>query len=89
MEFYNLAGELAKKGHAVGEPVKVPASVALALAPGATKVGEATYGVVPGKELDVEGIDTGVGLGTGSEQPPADGQRKPLEQKRRVPLIKK
>lgn len=84
MEFYNLAGELAKKGKAVGEPVKVPAGVALALASGAAKTAEAKYGVVPGKELDVEGIDTGTGPAA-----PTDGQRKPLEQKRRVPLIKK
>lgn len=87
MEFYNLAGELAKKGNAVGEPVKVPAGVAVALAASTAKTSEAKYGVVPGKELDVEGIDTGVN--TGTAQPPADGQRKPLEQKRRVPLIKK
>jgi len=87
MEFYNLAGELAKKGKGVGEAVKVPAGVALALAPGAAKTSEAKYGQQPGKELDVEGIDTGApATGTGA---PADGQRKPLEQKRRVPLIKK
>jgi hypothetical protein len=64
--------------------VKVPAGVATALAASASKTAEAKYGVVPGKELDVEGIDTG-----GPEAAPADGQRKPLEQKRRVPLIKK
>lgn len=86
MEFYNLAGELAKKGKTVGEAVKVPSGVALALAAGgAAKTAEAKYGVVPGKELDVEGIDTATGPATG----PSDGQRKPLEQKRRVPLIKK
>jgi hypothetical protein len=86
MEFYNLAGELAKKGKAVGEAVKVPSGVALALAAGgAPKTAEAKYGVVPGKELEVEGIDTATGPATG----PDDGQRKPLEQKRRVPLIKK
>lgn len=79
MEFYHLAGELAKKGKDVGEAVKVPAGVSTALVASA-KTAEVKYGVVPGKELDVEGIDTGG---------PADGQRKPLEQKRRVPLIKK
>lgn len=84
MEFYNLAGELAKKGKTVGEAVKVPAGVATSLVASASKTAEAKYGVVPGKELDVEGIDTG-----GPATAPADGQRKPLEQKRRVPLIKK
>lgn len=89
MEFYNLAGELSKKGKGVGEPVKVPSGVAVTLTASAAKTAEAKYGQQPGKELDVEGIDTGVGGGTGTGAPPADGQRKPLEQKRRVPLIKK
>lgn len=79
MEFYNLAGELAKKGDKVGEAVKVPSSVSMTLlAGGPTKVAEAKYGVVPGKEAD--------GLAENPEPTKDEGPRKPLEQKRRGPL---
>jgi PEGA domain len=78
MEFYNLAGELAKKTDKVGEAVKVPASVSMSLiSGGVAKLAEAKYGVVPGKEL--EGIE-------GTEPAKDEGPRKPLEQKRRGPL---
>ncbi len=81
MEFYNLAGELAKKGDKVGDAVKVPASVSMTLVAGgaANKQGEAKYGVVPGKEPGLEGVE-------GTEPPKDEGPRKPLEQKRRGPL---
>ena len=81
MEFFNLAGELAKKGDKVGEPVKVPSSVSMTLiSGGATKLAEAKYGVVPGKEPGLDGIE-------GTPEPGKDeGPRKPLEQKRRGPL---
>jgi tetratricopeptide (TPR) repeat protein len=78
MEFYNLAGELAKHGDKVGEAVKVPASVSMTLVSGgSSKLAEAKYGVVPGKEN--EGLDA-------AEPVKEDGPRKPLEQKRRAPL---
>lgn len=80
MEFFNLAGELAKKGDKVGEGVKVPASVSLSLVTGgATKAAEVKFGVIPGKDLGVEGLEPGA---EGKD----DGPRKPLEQKRRGPL---
>ena len=78
MEFFNLAGELAKKGDKVGDPVKVPSSVSMTLiSGGATKLAEAKYGVVPGKEL---------GLDETPEPAKDEGPRKPLEGKRRGPL---
>lgn len=85
MEFYNLAGELAKKGDKVGEGVKVPASVSLNLVVGGPKVAEAKYGVVPGKEVALEAIE---GAGPEAGKGTTDGGRKPLEQKRRAPLKK-
>lgn len=81
-EFYNIAGELAKNGKATGEPVKLPASVAAGLVASASKTAEAKFGVVPGKELEGEGLD-------GAAGPTPTEPRKPLEQKRRVPLIRK
>ncbi len=78
MEFFNLAGELAKHGDKVGEPVKVPSSVSMTLiASGASKLAEAKYGVVPGKE-GAEGLEA-------TEPAKEEGPRKPLE-KRRGPL---
>ncbi len=77
MEFYNLAGELAKKGHQVGEAVRVPSSVSNSLVSSAAKTSEAKFGVVPGAELGVDG----------DPEPVKDeGPRKPLEQKKRAPL---
>lgn len=78
MEFYNLAGELAKKGSQVGEAVRVPASVSNTLVSSASKTTEARYGIVPGAELGVDGEVT--------EPTKDEGPRKPLEQKRRAPL---
>lgn len=79
MEFFNLAGELAKKGDKVGEVVKVPASVSMTLITGgATRLAEAKYGVVPGKEPGMEGLET--------EPAKDEAPRKPLEGKRRAPL---
>lgn len=81
MEFYNLAGEVAKKGDKVGEGVRVPANVSLTLvAGGAARMAEAKYGVLPGKALEVEATEAAEPKETG------DGKRKPLEQKRRGPL---
>ena len=78
MEFFNLAGELAKKGDKVGDAVKVPSSVSMTLiSGGTTKLAEAKYGVVPGKEL---------GLDEATPEPTRDEPRKPLEGKRRGPL---
>ncbi|MFO0600537.1 MAG: PEGA domain-containing protein [Myxococcaceae bacterium] len=80
MEFYNLAGDLAKNTDKVGESVRVPASVSLTLVTGGvSKVAEAKYGVVPGST----GLDEGTTTG---EPPKDDGPRKPLDGKRRGPL---
>ena len=79
MEFYNLAGELAKKADKVGEAVRVPSSVSMTLVTGgASKLAEAKYGVVPGKEAE--------GLDGPAEPVKEDGPRKPLESKKRAPL---
>lgn len=79
MEFFNLAGELAKHGDKVGEAVKVPSSVSMTLITGgAARLAEAKYGVVPGKE-GLEGLEA-------PEPTKEEGPRKPLEQKRRGPL---
>jgi hypothetical protein len=80
MEFYNLAGEMAKKGSLVGEAVKIPASITLAPVAGGTKVAEAKFGASPDKDaIDVDGTVTDS----------KTGPRKPLEQKRRAPLKQK
>ncbi len=79
MEFFNLAGELSKKGVAAGDSVKVPAAVSITLVPG-SKVAEAKYGVVPGKEAFDVSDD-------GGKEAPKDGPRKPVGP--RAPLKKK
>ena len=79
MEFFNLAGELSKKGIAAGDSVKVPATVSISLVAN-TKMGEAKYGVVPGKEAFDVSDD-------GGKEAPKDGPRKPVGP--RVPLKKK
>ncbi len=79
MEFYNLAGELAKKAGQVGEQVRVPEPVSPSLMASASKQTEAKYGVVPGAELSTEVGEVGE---TGKDE----GPRKPIEQKRRAPL---
>ena len=82
MEFFNLAGELAKKGDKVGEAARVPSSVSLTLVSGgSSKQAEAKYGVVPGKEAVDDGAAT-----TSGEPPKDDGPRKPLDGKKRGPL---
>lgn len=83
MEFFNLAGELAKKGTKVGEPVKVPSSVSTTLVSSGPKLAEARYGIVPGQEAAaLDGVE-------GTEPAKDDGSRKPIEPKRRVPLKSK
>ncbi|MDX2010555.1 MAG: PEGA domain-containing protein [Myxococcaceae bacterium] len=85
MEFYNLAGEVAKKGKETGELVKVPSSVSFDLAGQSAKVAEVKYGVVPGKAAAAEALE---GLETGGKEPAKDdGPRKPLGP--RAPLKKK
>jgi hypothetical protein len=74
MEFYNLAGELAKKGAEAGEAIRVPASVSMSLvAAGPAKQAEVKYGVIPGQAT---GLDE-------APEPTKDEPRKPLDQKRR------
>lgn len=82
MEFYNLAGEVAKSGAQTGEAVKVPASVSFDLVGQSARVVEVKYGVVPGKAAAAEALD-------GLDTPPGkdDGPRKPLGP--RGPLKKK
>jgi hypothetical protein len=84
MEFFNLAGALAKQGAKVGEAVKVPASVLTDRPMGQAKLGEAKYGVQPGKELNLDGVADGVN----TEPVKDDGPRKPLDGKR-TPLKKR
>jgi tetratricopeptide (TPR) repeat protein len=85
MEFYNLAGEVAKKGGQTGELVKVPASVSFDLVGQAVKVAEVKYGVVPGKAAAAEALEA---LESGGKEPgKEDGPRKPLGP--RAPLKKK
>ncbi len=79
VEFYNLAGALAKTGAKTGDPVKVPSAVSPNGA-GAVKVAEAKYGIAPGKELGLEAIE--------AAEPAKDEKRTPLGQKR-APLKKK
>jgi tetratricopeptide (TPR) repeat protein len=87
MEFYNLAGEVAKKGKETGELVKVPASVSFDLAGQSAKVAEVKYGVVPGKAAAAEALEGLESTGTGKEPGKDDGPRKPLGP--RAPLKKK
>lgn len=75
MEFYNLAGELAKKGPATGELVKLPTAASANPPTGGTQLAEARYGVSPGAET-TDGDET------------AKEEHKPAEPKRRVPLKK-
>lgn len=85
MEFYNLAGEVAKKGAQTGEAVKVPASVSFDLVGQSAKVAEVKYGVVPGKAAAADALE---GLEGGGKEPgKEDGPRKPLGP--RAPLKKK
>ncbi len=82
MEFFNLAGTLTARGAKVGELVKLPAAVISGPAPNGTKLAEAKYGVQPGKEIALEGVEP-------VEAVKDDGPRKPLENKSRAPLKKK
>lgn len=85
MEFYNLAGEVAKKGAQTGEAVKVPASVSFDLVGQQARNAEVKYGVVPGKGAAAEAIESIEG--GGKEPTKDDGPRKPLGP--RAPLKKK
>lgn len=80
MEFYNLVGEVKAKGDKVGEALKPPSAVSTAPTMGGpTKVADAKYGVVPGKDdTDVEGVPV---------TPPKAEPKKPLGP--RAPLKKK
>ncbi len=80
MEFFNLAGELAKKGAGTGDVVKVPSSVMTTPTAVGSKVAEVKYGVVPGQEAALE-------LEPEAATPTKDEPRKPLD--RRAPLKKK
>lgn len=80
VQFYNLAGELAKKGSQVGEAVRVPEPVSINLVASAAKQSEAKYGVVPGTELSGEATE-----GDTKDE----GNRTPVAPKRRAPLQKK
>ena len=83
MEFYSLAGTLTAKGAKVGDLVKIPSAVVSGPAPNGTKLAEAKYGMQPGKELALEGVEL-------IEQPAKEeGSRAPLEKKSRAPLKKK
>ncbi len=79
MEFFNVAGEMAKKGVQAGDAIKLPSAVA----PGVmatSKQAEVRYGQAPGRDLAAEALE--------NDAPGKDEPRKPLEQ-RRVPLKKK
>ena len=80
VQFYNLAGELAKKGSQVGEAVRVPEPVSINLVASNSKQSEAKYGVVPGTELSGEATDPDT---------KDEGNRTPVAPKRRAPLQKK
>ncbi len=85
MEFYNLAGEVAKKGAQTGELLKIPSSVSFDLVGQAVKVAEVKYGQVPGKAAAAEALE---GLEGGGKEPgKEEGTRKPLGP--RAPLKKK
>lgn len=84
MEFYNLAGEVAKKGAQTGEAVKVPASVSFDLVGQSVKVAEVKYGQVPGKAAAADALESLEGTGPAK---PDEGPRKPLGP--RAPLKKK
>lgn len=81
MEFYNLVGEVKSKGLQVGEALKPPG--VLATAPtmgGPSKVAEAKYGVVPGKD-DAE-AETGLPTTPAKAEPKKPlGPRAPLKKK--------
>jgi hypothetical protein len=61
----------------------VPASVLTDRPIGQAKLGEARYGVQPGKELALDGVE-----GVNTEPAKDDGPRKPLDGKR-TPLKKR
>lgn len=79
MEFFNLAGEVAKNGNKVGEAVKVPSAVSTSLPGGSASRNEVKYGTLAGKTLGADGLDS-------NTEQKDEGPRKPLEQKRRGPL---
>lgn len=89
MEFFNLAGDMAKKGALAGEPQKVPAAVSTMPITLDAKVKDARYGVAPEKENLAEGLEATEG-GASAKDPGKDEPRKPVgPPARRVPLKKK
>ena len=80
MEFFNLAGEVAKKGAQVGEAVTVPAAVSITQVSGGPKIAEVKYGAATEKDDLEPAADTGAPA-------PKDGPKKPLGP--RAPLKKK
>jgi hypothetical protein len=83
VEFYNLAGALAKTGAKTGDPVKVPSPVSASGA-GPVKVADAKYGIPPGKDISLDAVDTGADTsgGAGAEKrTPLGGKRAPLKKK--------
>lgn len=83
VEFYNLAGALAKTGAKTGDSVKVPSPVSQSGA-GPVKVADAKYGIPPGKDISLDAVDTGA-EGSGAAAPekrtPLGGKRAPLKKK--------
>jgi hypothetical protein len=80
MEFYNLASELSKKGPQVGDGVKVPGLVSLAMVGKSASTTEAKYGVVPGRDLSPDGLEAD-GKEPVKEEPKKDQRRAPLKKK--------
>ncbi len=79
MEFYNLAGNMAKAGGRAGEAVKVPAQVAAATSTG-IKTAEVKYGAQPGKDIVSENEPSEPAKDDGARKP-VDGKRSPLKKK--------
>jgi hypothetical protein len=81
VEFYNLAGALAKTGAKTGDPVKVPSPVSAGGA-GPVKVADAKYGIPPGKDISLDAVDTGAEAGGQPEKrTPLGTKRAPLKKK--------
>lgn len=79
MEFYNLAGNMAKAGAQAGDAVKVPSPVATAASTG-VKTAEVKYGVQPGKDIVSENEPNEPAKDDGARKP-VDGKRSPLKKK--------
>lgn len=82
MEFYNLAGQLAKTKGKLGDPVKVPSTVAMSKLDTSPKPQEARYGSPVGKELTPMEPDAALEVkDEGPRAPLAPAKRKPLQRK--------